>query len=122
MVGDPLQLEPVISFSNQTLEEYRTEVFLLRRLTDDDYERYSPVAGSTAYHRVAGASGLSGDLGAGIILKEHHRCVPPIITFCDRLCNYGLLVKTSPRDSALGPNLIAYHVKGNYQFRRNRSS
>jgi energy-coupling factor transporter ATP-binding protein EcfA2 len=115
VVGDPLQLEPVISFSNQTLEEYRTEVFLKRRLTDDDYERYSPVAGSTAYHRAAGASGQVGDLGAGIILKEHHRCVPPIILFCDRLCNYGLIVKTPPRESALVPNLIAYHVKGNDQ-------
>lgn len=119
VVGDPLQLEPIISFSNETIELYRTESFIKRRLTDDDYDRYSPTANSTAYHRAAGASSQSGDLGKGIILKEHHRSVPPIITFCDRLCNYGLVIKTPPRNSALGPNLIAYHVQGNYQNHTN---
>ncbi len=121
VVGDPLQLEPIIPFSQQTLEQYHTEAFKRRGLTDSDYERYSPTAISTAtaYHRAAGASGQSGDLGNGIILTEHHRCVPPIITFCDRLCNYGLTIKTPDSESKLGPNLIAYHVEGTYSNHTN---
>ncbi|MDV2998242.1 MAG: ATP-dependent RecD-like DNA helicase [Chroococcidiopsis sp. SAG 2025] len=115
IVGDPWQLEPVINFHADSLKEYCTQAFLTRGLTDEDYDRYSPAAGCTAYHRAAGASGRVGDLGVGIILKEHYRCAPPIIQFCDRLCNYGLIVKTPPRESAFGPNLIAYHVEGNYQ-------
>ncbi|MGI2907606.1 DEAD/DEAH box helicase [Tolypothrix sp. VBCCA 56010] len=121
VVGDPLQLEPVISFSKQTLEQYCTQAFLERGLSESDYDRYSPTAGdtATAYHRAAGASGQSGDLGNGIILKEHHRCVPPIITFSDRLCNYGLIIKTPDKASALGSNLIAYHVEGKYESHTN---
>ncbi|WP_448274910.1 hypothetical protein [Nostoc sp. DSM 114160] len=42
---------------------------------------------STAYHRVAGASGQPNDIGNGIILKYHYHCVPVIANFCDRLCN-----------------------------------
>ncbi|WP_029631602.1 MULTISPECIES: DEAD/DEAH box helicase [Nostocales] len=121
VVGDPLQLEPVISFSKQTLEQYCTQAFFKRGLSESDYDRYSPTAcdTATAYHRAAGASGQSGDLGNGIILKEHHRCVPPIITFSDRLCNYGLIIKTPDKASALGSNLIAYHVEGKYESHTN---
>ncbi|MBW4567210.1 MAG: AAA family ATPase [Tolypothrix carrinoi HA7290-LM1] len=121
VVGDPLQLEPVISFSKQTLEQYCTQAFFKRGLSESDYDRYSPTAcdTATAYHRAAGASGQSGDLGKGIILKEHHRCVPPIITFSDRLCNYGLIIKTPAKASALGSNLIAYHVEGKYESHTN---
>lgn len=121
VVGDPLQLEPVISFSKQTLEQYCTQAFFKRGLSELDYDRYSPTAcdTATAYHRAAGASGQSADLGNGIILKEHHRCVPPIITFSDRLCNYGLIIKTLTIASALGSNLIAYHVEGKYESHTN---
>lgn len=35
------------------------------------------------------------------------------------MCNYGLIIKTPPRNSALGPNLIAYHVAGNYHNHTN---
>ena len=119
VVGDPWQLEPVVSLSDETLSQYRLTAFVKRELTDDDYDRYSPVANSTAYHRAAGASGQGSDLGGGIILKEHYRCVPSIITFCDRLCNYDLEIKTPAKQSALGPNLIAYHVNGNYHNHTN---
>jgi hypothetical protein len=121
VVGDPLQLEPVISFSKQTLEQYCTQAFLERGLSESDYDRYSPTAcdTATASHRAAGASGQSADLGNGIILKEHHRCVPPIITFSDRLCNYGLIIKTPDKASALGSNLIAYDVEGKYESHTN---
>ncbi|MDZ8141134.1 MAG: AAA domain-containing protein [Nostoc sp. DedQUE04] len=111
IVGDPLQLEPVVNLSDQKKEEYRSKSFLEQGLTDVDYDRYSPTA-STAYHRAAGASGQPRDIGQGIILKYHYRCVPVIANFCDRLCNYGMVIKTEPFASRLGTNLIACHVEG----------
>ncbi|MHC5722052.1 MAG: hypothetical protein ACYTX0_61055, partial [Nostoc sp.] len=86
-------MEPVVNLSDQKKEEYRSKSFLEQGLTDVDYDRYSPTA-STAYHRAAGASGQPQDIGQGIILKYHYRCVPVIADFCDRLCNYGMVIKT----------------------------
>ncbi|UKP01546.1 DEAD/DEAH box helicase [Nostoc sp. UHCC 0870] len=111
IVGDPLQLEPVVNLSDQKKEEYRSKSFLEQGLTDVDYDRYSPTA-STAYHRAAGASGQIQDIGQGIILKYHYRCAPVIADFCDRLCNYGMIIKTEPKASRLGTNLIGCHVEG----------
>jgi hypothetical protein len=98
IVGDPLQLEPVVNLSDQKKDEYRSKSFLEQGLTDVDYDRYSPTA-TTAYHRAAGASGQIQDIGQGIILKYHYRCVPVIADFCDRLCNYGMVIKTEPKAS-----------------------
>ncbi len=121
VVGDPLQLEPIIPFSQSTIEQYHFLAFTERGLTNTDYERYSPTAISTAtaYHRAAGVFGESTEAGQGIILTEHHRCVPPIIAFSERLCRYGLVLKTPENPSKLGSNLIAYHVEGNYDQHTN---
>jgi len=35
-----------------------------------------------------------------------------IANFCDRLCNYGMIIKTEPKVSRLGTNLIACNVEG----------
>jgi len=121
IVGDPLQLEPIIPFNQSIIEKYHETAFIERGLTDTDYERYSPTAieTATAYHRAAGVFEESNKVGSGIILSEHHRCVPPIIDFCDRLCNYNLDIKTAAKESKLGYNLIAYNVQGNYQKHTN---
>lgn len=80
VVGDPLQLEPIIPFSQSTIEQYNSKAFTEKELSNTDYECYSPTAieTATAYHRAAGVFGESIATGKGIILTEHHRCAPPI--------------------------------------------
>ncbi len=112
-LGDPWQLEPVISLSDEDRDNYRARAFLARRLTDPDFDRYSPTA-CTAYHRAAGGSGAEGDLGNGIILKQHYRSVPAIARFNARLCYRDMIIKTSPSPSLLGTNLIACQVSGDW--------
>ncbi|MGK7934267.1 MAG: DEAD/DEAH box helicase [Xenococcaceae cyanobacterium] len=121
VVGDPLQLEPIIPFSQSTIELYHSFAFTERGLSDTDYECYSPTAISTttAYHRAAGVFGESTETSKGIILTEHHRCAPSIIALSERLCRYGLVIKTPDNPSKLGSNLIAYHVEGNYDQHTN---
>ncbi|WP_353930847.1 AAA domain-containing protein [Okeanomitos corallinicola TIOX110] len=115
IVGDPLQIEPIINLSDQRRESYRQTAFINRGLTDKDYHRFSPEEeySATTYHRAAGASGEGEDNGQGIILKEHFRCQPSIIQFCNQIANYGLEIKTAPVNSLLDSHLIAYDVDGN---------
>lgn len=122
VVGDPLQIEPIMDQSQQTLDNYFQKAFNERGLTQEDYYRYSPdeIDTATTYHRAAGVSGRPDDPGQRIQLVEHYRCQPNIIAFCDRIASYGLIPKTEPKDSLLGPNLIAYHVEGNMIAKENR--
>lgn len=115
IVGDPLQIEPIINLSKQRRENYRQTAFINKGLTDKDYHRFSPEEEYTAttYHRAAGASGEGEDNGQGIILKEHFRCQPSIIKFCNQIAKYGLEIRTKPENSLLGSHLIAYDVDGN---------
>ncbi|NEP50681.1 MAG: DNA/RNA helicase, partial [Moorea sp. SIO3C2] len=114
IVGDPLQIEPVITLSDQRRDDYRQIAFLDKGLKEIDYHRYSPEEeySATTYHRAAGASGEDNDQGQGICLKEHYRCQPSIIEYCDAIAGYELEVKTAPVDSLLESNLVAYHVEG----------
>jgi AAA domain len=115
IVGDPLQIEPIINLSQQRRDNYRQTVFLGRGLTEIDYHRYSPEEeySATTYHRAAGASGENNDQGHGIFLKEHYRCQPSIIQYCNAITNYDLEIKTEPVNSLLDSHLIAYDVEGN---------
>ena len=112
-LGDPWQLEPIVSLSDSDKDLYRAKAFFARQLTDADYDHYSPTA-VTAYHRAAGGSGRVGDSGNGIILKYHYRSVPEIARFISQLCYPEMIIKTSPSPSRLGANLIACHVEGQH--------
>lgn len=110
-LGDPWQLEPIVSLSDSDKDLYRAKAFFARQLTDTDYDRYSPTAVS-AYHRAAGVSGRVGEKGNGIVLKYHYRSVPEIAHFISQLCYPEMIIKTSPSPSLWGANLIACHVEG----------
>jgi len=115
IVGDPLQIQPIITLSQQRRDNYRQTAFLDQGLAEIDYHRYSPEEefSATTYHRAAGASGEDEDKGKGIQLREHYRCQPQIIEYCDNIAGYGLEVITETTPSLLGANLIAHHVEGN---------
>jgi len=115
IVGDPLQIEPVITLSDQRRDKYRQTAFLDRELTEIDYHCYSPEEeySATTYHRAAGVTGEDGNTGNGIRLMEHYRCQPSIIQYCNAIAGYGLEIKTEPVDSLLESHLIAYDVEGN---------
>ncbi|BAU16053.1 superfamily I DNA/RNA helicase (plasmid) [Leptolyngbya sp. NIES-3755] len=120
-LGDPKQIEPILNLCPDTIQEYCKRSFLNRGLTFQDYERYAPTAKdtATAFHLAAGASGECGDLGNAIVLRNHYRSVPAIITFCSPNYPGGLNILTTDRRSALGSNLIAYSVEGEVQDRVN---
>jgi AAA domain len=64
IVGDPLQIEPVMNLTNQTCEKYRQTAFIKRGLTKNDCYRYSPeeIESATTYHRAVGANGEDGNV------------------------------------------------------------
>ena len=121
IAGDPQQIEPIVNLCNDTIKQYRLNAFIEPGLTDDDYYRYAPTAKytATAYHRAAGASGREGDLGTGIILSNHYRSTPPIISFCSPNYLNGLNILVDKKPSKLGPNLLAYHVEGSHVTQTN---
>ena len=119
-LGDPWQLEPIVSLSDSDKDLYRAKAFFARQMTDTDYDCYSPTAVS-AYHRAAGGSGRVGDLGNGIVLKYHYRSVPLIARFISQLCYPEMIIETSPSPSLWGANLIACHVEGEQTDHINQS-
>jgi hypothetical protein len=121
IVGDTLQLQPIVQISQETLHEYWQSAFVNQGLTEDDYSLYSPgeTATATAYHRAANAD-EKGNSQDEIKLKEHFRCQQSIIDYCSDIAGYDLICKTHPAGSLLGskkgkrdgPNMVAYHVEG----------
>lgn len=114
IVGDPFQIQPIVSQSRKTIERYDEDFFNSTVLTLEGAQRYSPgeIKTATTYHRAAGASGKAGDIGQGIKLIEHYRCHPDIVDFCNDIVSYGLTPMTQGNKSLIGHNLVAYHVDG----------
>ena len=116
VAGDPKQIEPIINLCDDTIKQYLKTAFLEQGMTNEDYYRYAPTAKytATAYHRAAGANGTEGDLGTGIVLRNHYRCVAPIIQFCSPNYPGGLQILSNYDSSAQHPHLLAYHVEGSH--------
>jgi hypothetical protein len=92
IVGDPKQLEPIVSLSNNNKNE-----LMLSIERKSDFNKYSPTE-TTAFHRAAFAlTGDYMDLGNGIMLDEHRRCHKDIAELFKEIGGYpDLLVKTEP--------------------------
>ncbi len=118
IVGDPLQIEPIRSLSENLIMQLRMSHF------DENntlYERVSP-ATVTAWHRAAGTlSGRVDATGNGIVLDEHRRCQKPIADLFIRLAGYrGVSVETSSPSERIinafeksgGHHLMFYSVEG----------
>lgn len=73
VAGDPQQIEPIVNLCDDTIKQYLRTAFLDVGMGNEDYYRYAPTAKytATAYHRAAGVNGTEGDLGNGIILRNH---------------------------------------------------
>jgi hypothetical protein len=89
IVGDPKQLEPIVSIEEVFLEK------LNEKYEKEFWEEYSPTSVSS-FHRAAGT--LEGGFratGRGIMLDEHRRCQPQIAELFIDIAEYsGLVVKT----------------------------
>lgn len=129
VVGDPLQIEPIVQLKGQTLLEYRETAFIERGLTEEDYLLYSPgeTENATAYHRAANAD-KRGRPRKEVKLKEHFRCQESIIAYCRDIAKYDLVCCTQPVQGSLlgagegvrdGKNMVAYHVEGELNKRVN---
>lgn len=126
VVGDPKQLEPIISISDTQKEEYKEKVW--DYIEEDkekqftEYQRFSPTM-STAYHRAAKCQSVEfDDIGDGVVLDEHRRCLKDIADIFIDIANYDKLhVKTqwSNKDDELlgyynnfgGKSLYSSHIE-----------
>ncbi|MEP0913254.1 AAA domain-containing protein [Leptolyngbya sp. GB1-A1] len=117
VVGDPLQLQPVMNLSKEMVERYYETAFVAQGLTDENYDLYSPSAyeATSAYQRAAGVQGTCFGKGKGIVLIDHFRCSPPIAAISNALGEYGLVIKTRPITPVLGTHLIATDIRGSQE-------
>jgi AAA domain len=90
IIGDIHQLEPVIGLSRE--DERRVLRGLGLRIAPERLEPYRThdEAGTSAQHL--------GDRAVALrpTLVDHFRCQPEIAAICERLCHYGLVVRTAP--------------------------
>jgi AAA domain len=121
VAGDPQQIEPIVNLCDDTIKQYLRTAFLDVGMGNEDYYRYAPTAKytATAYHRAAGASGTEGDLGNGIILRNHYRCTPDIIQFCSPNYPGGLQILSDDHQTSTELHLLAYHVEGSHSHNTN---
>jgi hypothetical protein len=91
IIGDVNQLEPVIGLSRE--DERRVVRGLGLRIAPERLEPYRAhdEAGTSAQHLGDRA------VESRPTLVDHFRCQPEIAAICERLCGYGLVVRTSPR-------------------------
>ena len=115
IVGDPAQLTPVVTVPADELRGLAVQAGL-------DHETL--VASHLTYGRDSAFSTFAARLRSGPqLLKEHYRCHPAIIQFCNQQFYRGQLVVLSPVDRVDGRKhgLEWYEVVGRTESGRDRS-
>ena len=122
-VGDPLQIPPVVSIDNKTLETYHDEYY-----SNIDRNRLSPAI-TTVYHRAAKCNtGNPTDIGQACFIDYHRRCQKPIAELFAKIAGYNNLVIDTPPlneedqhklNKMGGKHLLFYDVHGIRGNKRN---
>lgn len=117
VVGDPKQLEPIVTLDEKEKEEYKEkdwkyiETQEARKYTE--YQKYSPTM-STAYHRAAKCQTVEfDDIGDGIELDEHRRCLSDIARIFIDIAKYDRLKIETEDLNLKSKHYIPYSNLGN---------
>ncbi len=95
VVGDPKQLEPIVTLDEKEKEEYKEKEWNYIETQEArkyiEYQKYSPTM-SNAYHRAAKCQTVEfDDIGDGIELDEHRRCLSDIAKIFIDIAKYDRL-------------------------------
>lgn len=102
VVGDEKQLKPIEQISTGVDEGNRTEAGLPSDLLPG-FSGKDGVFIKACYRLSLKTDEAIGERVFGIMLKEHWRCLPQIINFCNRLCYQGALKPMRPHPEVAPP-------------------
>jgi Superfamily I DNA and RNA helicases and helicase subunits len=110
VVGDPLQIEPVVSITSD-LDNY-----LIKSFNIEDPERYQTTSSSVQILADHGSSigAFYEDYRVGIPLNIHRRCNNPMFDIANKIAYKGRMIKGQP-DKESVKNLIPDYIKDNPQ-------
>lgn len=120
LVGDPMQLQPVVSLDRNTLDAYHAKFYFKDY---DSMNRFSPAL-TSAYHRAARCETGNpepSNIGQACFLDYHRRCQAPIANLFCIVSGYRNLFIATPLlkdrdkerlDSLGGKHLIFYDIHG----------
>lgn len=104
LVGDPLQIEPVVTVPAALVEKLAAH----NGLEDHVISRWSPVTQSaqTIGDRTMRLGASVSDVWTGLPLRTHRRCMEPMFTIANRIAYEGQMVQAT-RPKAVAPDLHA---------------
>jgi superfamily I DNA and/or RNA helicase len=110
VVGDPLQIEPVVSITSD-LDNY-----LVKSFNIEDPKRYQTTSSSVQILADYGSSigAFYEDYRVGIPLNIHRRCNNPMFDIANEIAYKGRMIKGQP-DKESVKNLIPDYIKGKPQ-------
>lgn len=117
VVGDPKQLEPIVTLDEKGKEEYKEKDWKYIETQETkkyiEYQKYSPTM-SNAYHRAAKCQTVEfDDIGDGIELDEHRRCLSDIAKIFIDIAKYDKLKIETTNLKLKDKHYIPYNNLGN---------
>ncbi|MFW2567835.1 AAA domain-containing protein [Aliarcobacter butzleri] len=117
VVGDPKQLEPIVTLDEKEKEEYKEKDWKYIETQETkkyiEYQKYSPTM-SNAYHRAAKCQTVEfDDIGDGIELDEHRRCLSDIAKIFIDIAKYDRLKIETNNLKLEDKHYIPYNNLGN---------